>query len=242
MTKAHSNEKIVTYRIEPISSHIQAVVINDQYDRAMTFCRVQEFYESPSAKFHGKAFSVWDYMKWYNKRYGKGFSYGHDWSGFNIPSEVAIQCMELHGMGRANPKFETPYDQVMHQILGAIGWKKGLYLIGTSKTSGSTFQHEICHGRYHTEKSYRQDMDAITATLPQALVGRLYSRLREMGYGEKVLADEVQAYLQHGYDGDSFLDAKERRKLEKELKKPLKYFHLLYTKAANRRDSHEINT
>lgn len=232
----------IQYRIEIIRESIRAVVISDKYDRAMTFCRVQEFYESPSPKFHGKAFSLWDYMKWYNHRYGKGFSYGHDWSGFNIPSDTAIRCMELHGMGKSNPQFETPYDQVMHQILEDIGWQKGVYLIGTSKTSGSTFQHEICHARYHTEKAYRQAMDTITSTLPKPLGDCLYDCLREMGYGEKVLADEIQAYMQYGYDDDSFLNDKARRKLEKELKKPLKYFHLLYIKAAKRRISNEDNT
>jgi hypothetical protein len=236
MTKSSKMpDKYVAYRLEHISPCIQAVVIADKYDRAMTFCRVQEFYESPSSKFHGKAFSLWDYMKWYNQRYGKGFSYGHDWSGFNIPSAIAIQCMEKNSMGQINPQFETPYDQVMYQILEDISWKKGIYLIGTAKTSGSTFQHEICHGRYHTEPEYRKAMNAITDSLPSVLSRRLQERLQEMGYGRKVQKDEIQAYMQYGYDDESFLVAKEIKILEKQLKKPLKYYHLLYLKAAKLR-------
>jgi hypothetical protein len=66
------------YQIKEVKPFIFAVIIKDKYDRAMTFCRAQEYYESPSLKFRGKQFSIWYYMKWYHERYGGGFSYGDD--------------------------------------------------------------------------------------------------------------------------------------------------------------------
>ena len=62
---------------------------NNYYDMTMYLLRCQEFYESPSPKFRGKSFKIFDFMKWYSLKYGKGsFTYPMDWSGFNFPSSV----------------------------------------------------------------------------------------------------------------------------------------------------------
>jgi len=219
------------WKIKKVAKQIYAVIIPDKYHRAMTFCRVQEYYESPSPSIHGKRFSLWDYMNWYHRRYKKGFSYGHDWSGFNIPSAVAVECMQKNGMGKKARRFETPYDKVMHDILQKTGWQKNIYLVASAATKGSTFRHEVCHGLYHTDAAYRHRMDTLTNSLPAPIRQALTDRLKEMGYGKKVIKDEIQAYLQYGYDDESFLSPVERRHVEKTAGKPLKYYHQQYTKA-----------
>ena len=43
----------IDYKIEQVKPKVFAVIIEDRYDRAMTFLRVQEFYESPNPAFRG---------------------------------------------------------------------------------------------------------------------------------------------------------------------------------------------
>ena len=53
-----------------------------QEECAKTFCRFEEYYESPF--WQGKIFTLDEYKEWYIKTYGQ-WSYYTDWSGFNIP-------------------------------------------------------------------------------------------------------------------------------------------------------------
>lgn len=187
------------YRIKEVKPNIFAVIVKDRYDRAMLFCRVQEYYESPNPKFRGKNFSIWDYMKWYNDKYGKGFSYGADWSGFNIPWKIINECIcKLN-------KFESPYDHTMNEISYEISKRStNGYVIACGDVKGDTFKHEICHGLYYADKEYRKRVDNITKQLPKNHYNIFKKNLLEMGYTTKVVDDEIQAYLQYGYENKSF--------------------------------------
>jgi hypothetical protein len=166
------------YQIKEVKPNIYAVIIKDKYDRAMTFCRAQEYYECPSPKFRGKEFSIWDYMKWYHKRYARGFSYGNDWSGFNIPFKTVLnQCYN-----KLN-KTETPYDKIMYQILSELNVLSiSGYVIGCGSTNCDTFKHEVCHGLYYTDKDYKKQMDALTKGLPKKYYDKFKENILEMGY------------------------------------------------------------
>jgi hypothetical protein len=186
------------YQIKEVKPNIYAVIIKDKYDRAMTFCRVQEYYECPSPKFRSKEFSIWDYMKWYHERYGRGFSYGDDWSGFNIPIKVIRECYN-----KLN-KYESPYDKVMGNIIHRLAVYREGYLIGCGDTKGDTFNHEVCHGLYYTNKDYKKQMDALTKGLPKKYYDKFKKNILEMGYASKVVDDEIQAYIQYGYENENF--------------------------------------
>ena len=188
----------IKYQIKEVKPNIFAVIVKDKYDRAMLFCRVQEYYESPSTKFRGKQFSIWDYMKWYDTKNGYGFSYGADWSGFNIPIWVAKECYNSLN------KLETPYDKVMDQIVQKLNSHYNGYMIGAGNTSDETFQHEVCHALYHTDKNYKKQMDNLTEGLPKKYYDVFKNNLFKMGYASKVVKDEIQAYLQYGYKEDQF--------------------------------------
>jgi hypothetical protein len=189
---------MLKYQIKEVRPNIFAVIVKDKYDRAMLFCRVQEYYECPNPKFRGKQFSVWDYMKWYHKKYGRGFSYGADWSGFNIPIWVAKECYNNLN------KIETPYDKVMDEIVQKLNSFYTGYMIGAGNTTGETFKHEVCHALYHTNKDYKKQMDNLTKGLPKKYYDTFKKNLLGMGYTTKVINDEIQAYLQYGYDDDRF--------------------------------------
>ena len=197
----------IDYKIEEVKPNVFAVVVPDGYHRAMLFCRVQEFYESPNEDFRGKNFGIWDYIEWYSREHNNAFTYTSDWSGFNIPLKTAWDCYEKLR------EHESPYDKQMESIIRTIELRMfhkksrrnwNAYIIGAANTEGDTFQHEICHGLYATNKQYKQLVDEITLTIPTNDYLTFKNNLIEMGYTDKVIDDEIQAYLSFGHDYKSF--------------------------------------
>jgi hypothetical protein len=90
-------------------------------------------------------------------------------------------------------------DQILSRILPNTG-----YVIGCGNTTGITFKHEICHALYHTNKNYKKQMDIYTKGLPKKYYNTFKKNILEMGYATKVVDDEIQAYIQYGYDEDRF--------------------------------------
>ena len=193
----------INYKIEKVKSKIFAVVIEDSYDRAMTFLRIQEFYECPNPQFRdNKDFSFTDYMKWYSKEYGKGFTYGMDWSGFNVPLEVAYNCYDT--LTDRYTDYDDVMESILHQIYEMNDDDADGYVIGAASTDDDTFQHEICHGLYATNKEYKELVSEITLTIPTKDYLTFRNNLIEMGYTDKVIDDEIQAYLAFGHDYKPF--------------------------------------
>ena len=197
----------IDYKIEEVKPNVFAVVVPDGYHRAMLFCRVQEYYESPNPQFRGKNFSIWDYIEWYSKEHNNTFTYTSDWSGFNIPLKTAYDCYEKLR------EYETPYDTIMNSIVGTIELKMfhkkstrnwNAYIIGAANTNGDTFQHEVCHGLYATNKQYKQLVDEVTETIEWQDYLKFEKNLLDMGYTAGVVADEIQAYLTFGHDYKRF--------------------------------------
>jgi hypothetical protein len=206
----------IKYKIKEVKPNIFAVIIKDSYDRAMLFCRGQEYYESPNKKFRGKYFSIWDYMKWYSSEYKRGFSYGSDWSGFNIPFEILWECYEnLNEL----PDWETPYDGYMWEILVQIDnirdQNKKAYVIGAGNTEDDTFQHEVCHGLWYTNAAYKKEAMFIVKAIDPNHYKIFKHNLLEMGYTNSVIDDEIQAYLTTNWDYERFgkgVDLDKRKK------------------------------
>lgn len=180
----------MNYKTIKITEQIIAVQVKNDYDRAMLFCRAQEFYESPCRKFRGQAFSIWDYFRWYSqKNKSKCFSYTRDFTGFNMPLIVAKKCYEIN-------ESETPYDEIMKSIVDRYfvnGEKK--YIIGVDSLKNSTFDHEMCHAMYYVDDAYRIKMDEITDSVSERNRKRMKKNLSDMGYCLSVFKDEVQAYM-----------------------------------------------
>jgi hypothetical protein len=180
---------MIKYKIRAIRPEVFVVVVPDDYDRGMLFWRVQEFYESPCRKFRGSSFSIWDYAKWYSRKYGGSFSYPADFVGFNLPLVVAKKCYEVN-------EFETPYDREMRAIVESLfvnGERQ--YIIGTDSLKGDTFDHEMAHAMYYADMEYRSEMDSLTGSLPKSASARLKRNIRKIGYHTAVVKDEIQAYM-----------------------------------------------
>jgi hypothetical protein len=191
---------------------------------------VQEYYESPNPQFRGKNFSIWDYIEWYSREHRDVFTYTYDWGGFNIPLKTAWDCYEKL------KEYETPYDKVMDNIIGTIELKMfnkkntrnwNAYIIGADSTESDTFEHEICHGLYATNKEYKQLVDEVTIAIPFKDYQTFRKNLLKMGYNGIVIDDEIQAYLSTNYDYSKFSKGVSR-KLCKELHKQYKQIFNLY--------------
>ena len=197
----------IDYKIEEVRPGVFAVIVKDHYHRAMLFCRVQEYYESPNPQFRGKNFSIWDYIEWYSREHRDVFTYTYDWGGFNIPLKTAWDCYEKLR------EHESPYDEVMESIIRTIELKMfykkntrnwNAYIIGADSTESDTFDHEICHGLYTTNKEYKELVDEITLGIPLEDYTKFRDNLLAMGYTDKVIDDEIQAYLSTNYEYTKF--------------------------------------
>jgi hypothetical protein len=197
----------IDYSIEEVRPNVFAVIVKDHYHRAMLFCRVQEFYESPNPQFRGKNFSIWDYIEWYSREHNDVFTYTFDWGGFNIPLKTAWDCYEKL------KEYESPYDVVMDNIIRTIELKMfnkkntrnwNAYIIGADSTESDTFEHEICHGLYATNKEYKLLVDEVTETISTKDYLTFKNNLIKMGYTDGVIDDEIQAYLSTNYEYTKF--------------------------------------
>ncbi len=176
-----------------VQDKVYAVKVENQKIRAFLFLRYQEFYESHSEDFRSHHFSINDYVDFYVDYTKKGmFTYGIDWSGFNIPSNIIEECM------KAIPD-KNEYDRIMYNIFDTI--KKEIndgvfYLIGVDSIDNSwVLKHEVAHGLYFTNQKYKYQADAITSCLPKTTHKKLKEIIMNMGYNEFVVNDEINAYL-----------------------------------------------
>ena len=218
---------LVKGEVKEIQPKIYCVLVDDDYDRAMLFCRYQEFYESPYKRFRGKSFTWMEYMRFYKDAWKKRvFTYPEDWAGYNIPSNI-IQ--------RANHIFnkDTEYDEIMNNIYfycaidsqnknnnARCDW----YLIGASSKDLRTVDHEIAHGLYFTNKDYKKEVTKIIKSIKPSHYNKLKKKLIKMGYvdDKKIIDDEIQAFMSTGlYNG---LDTKELKIYEKGFIKNFKKF------------------
>jgi len=210
------------YEIKEVRDRVFAVIMKDDYARPMTFLRVQEYYESPNTDFRGKHFNIWDYIEWYSRDKKDVFTYAFDWGGFNIPLPIAWECYEgkdkapkkgYNGVRSLPDSWKSKWDETMKDIVWEIQSKMfnkknkrdmNAYIIGASDTENSTFQHEVAHGLYYTNKEYKELMDEITQTIPLVHYTKFRQNLAKMGYTESVMDDEIQAYLTWGWDYAKF--------------------------------------
>jgi len=211
----------IEYKIEEVRPNVFAVIVKDHYHRAMLFCRVQEYYESPNPEFRGKNFSIWDYIEWYSREHNDVFTYTFDWGGFNIPLNVAESCYsKLLKKGEFTP-YDLEMNYIVKTIRGMVGNGKA-YIIGAPTTEDETFEHEVCHGLYATNKEYKVLVDEITETIEWQDYLKFEKNLLDMGYTAAVIPDEIQAYLSTNYEYTKFSKGVSKKKckaLHKEYKK-----------------------
>jgi hypothetical protein len=186
---------------------------------ALAFMRMQEYYESPM--FRGKIFSVDEYVAWYTHE-RSGFTYASDWSGFNVPSS-AVHTVMWH-FADHSPEELCLFGALREEDVVS---HEHFYLIGSNGSSRETLRHEVCHALYYLEPKYHAVVQTILGRY-ELLPFRKY--LKDMGYGNNVIDDELQAY------GMSYLPrgaprTREFQLFRQELKFALKPFLAYYLAA-----------
>jgi hypothetical protein len=88
------------------------------------------------------------------------------------------------------------------------------YIIGADSTESDTFEHEICHGLYTTNKEYKGLVDEITETIEWQDYLKFEKNLLDMGYTAAVIPDEIQAYLSTNYEYTKFSKGVSKKKCE----------------------------
>lgn len=195
--------------IRKIGSHpIWHIESDGRYELAMTFLRMQEWYESGNPEFRHHTFTLDAYMDWYVREYGKGkasFTYADDWGGFNIPS-TAVNAVLREFLPH------TLHEKVLFQLLSDAGASSEptYYLIGSRVGQTAFFEHELCHARFGVIPAYRHDVLQVLERFP---VIRFRKWLGQLGYAEAVFDDEVHAYMLTGYEKYPHAVTKEMRAL-----------------------------
>ena len=181
----------------PNEKNIFVVTTDNQYDLAMLFMRAQEYYESSFKHIRGKEFTILKFMELYSKKFGDGaFTYTKDWAGFNVPGKVLDT---LYGPGyKYSIEDFNEYDYEMEEIFNKIKSKE-FYLIGAVKKDASTIEHELCHARFALDKNYKKKVRELLKKLPESIKNKIKKHLLSIGYCQRTLEDELQAYVSSYY-------------------------------------------
>jgi hypothetical protein len=164
-----------------IARGIYLLRFDTQYELTATFLRVQEHYESP--RFHGRVFSLEQYMDWYAAEHGN-FTYYQDWSGFNVPSTALRPFHE--------GKFD-PLSEKEKRLLGLFkAVREPFYVIGVYGRAAHSLTHELAHALFFTDADYRH---AVREAMGDYDTRALEAEIRDAGYADHVIPDETQAYL-----------------------------------------------
>jgi hypothetical protein len=174
---------------------IWSLRFRNQYETCSTFLRLQEFYESPFRGIRGCVFTLEEYMDRYAQETGN-FTYTLDWGGFNVPGQVVRNFFKSFE-GMLLEKEKMLYDLLADQVRGS----EPFYVIGHYEPDAewsyeSTLAHEVAHGLYHLNGSYKKKMLKLVAEMPEKARTQMENKLLGSGgYCRKVLKDEIHAYL-----------------------------------------------
>ena len=173
------------------------VECKDQYELTSTFCRLQEFYESPSKKLKNQIFDMEEFMDAYAKLAGD-MTYFTDWNGFNVPGHIVDQFVELQGWDLRLK------EEIFADISGANdptdfgGVRIPYYVIGTHKKRNDCYEHELCHAFFYLDKVYKVRVIDLVNGLQQEKP-KVYNKVKKWllknGYSKSVLVDEINAYM-----------------------------------------------
>lgn len=193
----------IKFTIKKTANRVYAILFDNRYDLAMSFVRLQEYYESPDYK--GKYFTLEEYIDYWSINHGNdSFTYPSVWSGFNIPGNIFAEWVEL--FLTKNNDIRDKELQLVKRIKSRLKRDKvkedECYFIGACKSDpnlNKVISHEVAHALYNIDKSYRKSCGKIFEKILQkeeyALkIDNARKRLLEMGYCEEVVFDEIQAY------------------------------------------------
>jgi hypothetical protein len=181
-------------QLNKLDDNLLHFAFKKQKDLALTFFRIQEFYESANPALIKKPFDVFTFLNESMDSDGN-LDYFSQWSGFNFPGYVYLEWKhdaKLTGM------FTSAEKELDRVITSNFDISKPFYIIGTLKDDSAVFRHEVAHALYYLNSGYKLDMDFLVNKLKNdqpKFYKKMSKVLLKKGYNESVLVDELQAYL-----------------------------------------------
>lgn len=174
-----------------VQKNIYIVSATSQYELAISFLRLQEFYESSFPEICGHYFTTEQYMDRYAEEFGN-FTYTSDWNGFNIPGDVVEKFFKVFGDDLTN--HEKELRKLLVPALNPVR-KVRFYVIGVHGNDVGVVDHETAHALFYLSSEFNKSMTELIDNIHPIIKKRIFTKLKKMGYGENVLIDEAQAYL-----------------------------------------------
>ncbi len=158
----------------------------------LSLCRAQEFYEAAQDHIRGKYFSWEEFLDSFMDEAGliKYFSF---WSGFNFPGDTYLKFFELF-----QDDLSKRERKVRETVDGQVNTASPFYVIGTLNGAEDTIRHELLHALFHVCPEYKRRAENLVESMESPLKDNISRKLSAMGYGENVIADEIQAYCSSG--------------------------------------------
>lgn len=185
-------------KLEEISPNIFLFTFDDQYDMAMSFVRIQEFYESP--KFKGKYFTLEEFMDYWAKKHGHDtFDYPVKWGGFNVPGDILSEWyrkfLSVEYVVSLRSREKKIMDMLLERLTEALPLLN-IYVIAACKANGSeVIEHELAHAFYRLYPEYKKWCDKALKNISSKVRSDICKSLSSVGYTKKVFNDEMQAYF-----------------------------------------------
>lgn len=108
------------------------LAIPKRYDRALAFCRVNEFNNPGSGPFYGVYFTLYEYMEWYADQNSGVFGYPLKHEEFSVPFTIVdLWCRLLlkREGDRSLSRQERLLIDAWDEISGIVGSQKNFNLI-----------------------------------------------------------------------------------------------------------------
>jgi len=222
----------IKHNLIKLHKGVYLLEMENSYDLAMTFCRVQEFYESPFKEIRGNNFTISQLMRLYSMKFGDGmFTYPVDWVGFNVPCTALWNCYYDFEIQDFNE-----YDKIISEVDDKIQLESNkYYLIGSHPKEKTTIDHEVAHAFYFLHKKYKQRADKIVNSILKSSLDKIKKYLLDIGYNSKVFKDEVQAYISNTPE-HLIENANLNKKETKDLQKAAKQINILFNEYNQRQN------
>lgn len=172
-------------KVKIYNKNIVYLTFPSQKELTMTMCRMQEFYECDSNKLRNRIFTFEQFIDHYLDKDGS-LDYFTIWAGFNIPGHVLDDFFE---------SFILTNREKDVKLLTKKFRNKLYYVIATRTNDDETLLHELAHAHYYLNPVYKQQVDVLVRSMRKELRTQLTIVLKNMGYTNSVIVDEINAYM-----------------------------------------------
>ena len=172
-------------RVKVYNDNIIHLMFPNQKELTMTLCRPQEFYESNNSRLRNRIFTYEQFIDQHTYKDGC-FDYFSYWGGFNLPGHVLEDFFDVFEL--------TPREALVRKITKRYK-RKPYYVIGTLCKDTETTLHETLHAYYYLDPVYKQQVDVLVRSMDKTLRSELTKKLKDMGYANHVITDEINAYM-----------------------------------------------